>query len=224
MQFQIVDLLPIDRNHRVTNSRIIYSRVKLNQSKGLFLVVRNERLIEIKFSVSHTTREARNGETEGIDYHFISKIDFEKKIQNSEFLEWAQIHKQYYGTAFDTVDCHRKNGDDILIELDVQGAQLLRNINYKSVFIFMLPPSLKELEIRLNQRHTETEDKIRERMEVGKNEIKQLTLYDYILTNFDVEETVENLLAIIRAERCRIELYQPSSPDLSNLLDNRVNT
>jgi len=182
-----------------------------------------QRLPELKFSVSHTTREARNGETEGIDYHFISQEDFEKKVKHGEFLEWAKIHKQYYGTAFDTVDSHRKNGNDILIELDVQGAQLLRNINYKSVFIFMLPPSLKELEIRLNQRHTETEDKIRERMEVGKNEIKQLTLYDYILTNFDVEKTVENLLAIIRAERCRIELYQPS-PDLSNLLDNRINT
>ena len=122
------------------------------------------------------------------------------------------------------MDHHRKNGDDILIELDVQGAQSLRNINYKAVFIFMLPPSLKDLEVRLNQRDTETENTIRERMEVGKNEIKQLTLYDYILTNFDVEETVENLLAIIRAERCRIELYQPSSPDLGSLLENRVNT
>ena len=183
-----------------------------------------QRLPELKFSVSHTTRKARNGETEGIDYHFISQTDFEKKIQRGEFLEWAKIHKQYYGTTFDTVDRHRKNGDDILIELDVQGAQSLRNINYKAVFIFMLPPSLKDLEVRLNQRDTETENTIRERMEVGKNEIKQLTLYDYILTNFDVEETVENLLAIIRAERCRIELYQPSSPDLSNLLDNRVNT
>ena len=97
-------------------------------------------------------------------------------------------------------------------------------INYKAVFIFMLPPSLKDLEVRLNQRDTETENTIRERMEVGKNEIKQLTLYDYILTNFDVEETAENLLSIIRAERCRIELYQPSSLDLGNLLDNKVNT
>lgn len=183
-----------------------------------------QKLPGLKFSVSHTTREARNGETEGVDYHFIPQKDFEKKIERGEFLEWAKIHKQCYGTAFDTVDRHRKNGDDILIELDVQGAQSLRNINYKAVFIFMLPPSLKDLEVRLNQRDTETENTIRERMEVGKNEIKQLTLYDYILTNFDVEETVENLLAIIRAERCRIELYQPPSPDLSNLLDNRVNT
>jgi len=183
-----------------------------------------QRLPELKFSVSHTTREARNGETEGIDYHFISQKDFEKKIQRGEFLEWAKIHKQYYGTAFDTVNRHRKNGNDILIEVDVQGAQSLRSINYKAVFIFMLPPSLKELEARLSQRHTETENIIRERMEVGKNEIKQLTLYDYILTNFDLEETTENFLSIFRAERCRVELYQPPSSDLDNLLDNRVNT
>lgn len=183
-----------------------------------------QKLPELKFNVSHTTRKARNGETEGIDYHFISQTDFEKKIQRGEFLEWAKIHKQYYGTTFDTVDRHRENGDDILIELDVQGTQSLRKINYKAVYIFMLPPSLKELEVRLNQRNTETENTIRERMEVGKNEIKQLTLYDYILTNFDVEETAENLLSIIRAERCRIELYHPSSPDLSSLLDNRINT
>ena len=183
-----------------------------------------QRLPELKFSVSHTTREARNGETEGIDYHFISQEDFEEKIEHGEFLEWAKIHKQYYGTAFDTVDRYRENGEDILLELDVQGAQSLRNIDYKAVFIFMLPPSLKELEARLNKRHTESENKIKERLEVGKSEIKQLALYDYILTNFDVEETAEKLVSIIQAERCRKELYQPSSPDLSSLLDNKVKT
>ena len=88
----------------------------------------------------------------------------------------------------------------------------------------MLPPSLKELEVRLNQRNTETENTIRERIEVGKNEIKQLTLYDYILTNLDTEETTENLLSIIRAEHFRKELYEPSSPDLNSLINNKVNT
>ena len=183
-----------------------------------------QKLPGLKFSVSYTTREARNGETEGVDYHFIPQKDFEKKIERGEFLEWAKIHKQCYGTAFDTVDRHRKNGDDILIELDVQGAKSLRDMQYKAVFIFMLPPSLEELEARLNKRNTESENIIRERMEVGKNEIKQLALYDYILTNMDLQETTENLTSIIRAERCRKELYQPTSPDLSNLLDNKVNT
>jgi len=181
-------------------------------------------LPELKFSVSHTTRKVRSGEKEGIDYHFIPKASFEKKINLGEFLEWAKIHKQYYGTALATLNHHRQNGEDILIELDVQGAKSLRDMQYKAVFIFMLPPSLEELEARLNKRNTESENTIRERMEVGKNEIKQLALYDYILTNFDVEVTIESLLSIIRAERCRKELYQPSSPDLSNLLDNKANT
>ena len=183
-----------------------------------------QKLPELKFSVSHTTREIRNGETEGIDYHFIPQSDFEKKITRGEFLEWAKIHRQYYGTAFATINHHRQNGKDVLIELDVQGAKSLRDMRYEAVFIFMLPPSLKELEARLNKRATDSEDTIRERMEVGKKEIKQLALYDYILTNFDVKVTIESLLSIIRAERCRKKLYQPPSPDLSNLLDNKANT
>ena len=164
------------------------------------------------------------GEIEGVDYHFISRKDFENKIKCGVFLEWAKIHKQYYGTAFDTVECHRKNGEDVIIEIDVQGARSLRGINYKAIFIFMLPPSLEELGIRLNKRDTESESNIKERMEVGKKEIKQLDLYDYILTNFEIEETSENLLSIIRAEHCRKELYQPTSPDLSDLFKNGANT
>ena len=183
-----------------------------------------QRLPELKFSVSHTTREARNEETEGVDYYFIPQKDFEKKIKRGEFLEWAKVSKHYYGTAFESVDRHRRNGEDLLIELDVQGAQSLRGINYKAVFIFMMPPSLRELEARLNKRGTESENTIRARMEVSKKEVQQLTLYDYILTNLDTEETTENLLSIIRAEHFRKELYEPSSPDLNSLINNKVNT
>jgi guanylate kinase len=182
-----------------------------------------QKLPELKFSVSHTTREARSGESEGEDYFYIPQKDFEDKIKRDEFLEWAKVHKQYYGTAFETIDRHRQNGEDILIELDVQGAKSLRDINYDAVFIFILPPSLKELEERLTKRGTEPPEIIRDRMEVGKNEIKQYELYDYILTNVNVEETAENLFSIIRAERCRKEIYEPSS-DLSSLLNNKVNT
>ncbi len=178
---------------------------------------------ELKFSVSHTTREARSGESEGIDYYFISEDDFEEKIKRDEFLEWAKVYNQYYGTAFETVDRHRQNGDDILIEIDVQGARSLRNINYNAVFIFIMPPSLQELEARLKKRKTESPEKIKSRLEAGKNEIKQYELYDYILTNHNVEETAENILSIIRAERCRKEFFKPSS-DLNALFDSKVNT
>ncbi|KMP11951.1 hypothetical protein UZ36_02615 [Candidatus Nitromaritima sp. SCGC AAA799-C22] len=181
-----------------------------------------ERLPELKFSVSHTTRPPRDGEKEGVDYFFIQTKEFEKKIERGEFLEWAKVHKQYYGTAFETIDRYRQNGQDLLLEIDVQGAQTLRDLNYEGVFIFILPPSVKELETRLTKRGTEPEEKIRERVEEGKREIQKLDLYDYILTNSRVEETADNLLSIIRAERCRREQYLPPSTDLQILLDSRV--
>ncbi|SVE08507.1 uncharacterized protein METZ01_LOCUS461361, partial [marine metagenome] len=139
-----------------------------------------QKLPNLKFSISHTSREPRAGEVEGTDYHFITQKEFEKKIKDGEFLEWAKVFKNYYGTASESVDQHLIKGEDVLIELDVQGAQSLRNINYKAVFIFMMPPSLKELEARLNKRDTEPADKIQDRMKVSKKEIQQSMLYDYI--------------------------------------------
>ncbi|MCH8156663.1 MAG: guanylate kinase, partial [Nitrospinae bacterium] len=85
-----------------------------------------KKLPKLKFSVSHTTRAIRDGETEGVDYHFIPQKEFEEKIDRDEFLEWAKVHNQYYGTAFETVDRHRQKGEDLLLELDVQGVQSLR--------------------------------------------------------------------------------------------------
>jgi len=179
-----------------------------------------QKLPNLKFSISHTSREPRAGEVEGTDYHFITQEEFEKKIKDGEFLEWAKVFKNYYGTASESVDQHLIKGEDVLIELDVQGAQSLRNINYKAVFIFMMPPSLKELEARLNKRDTEPADKIQDRMKVSKKEIQQSMLYDYILTNIEKEETTNNLQSIITAEQLRKERHQPSSADIKTLIDN----
>lgn len=179
-----------------------------------------QKINNLKFSVSHTTREPRDGEAEGIAYHFISQKKFEKKIQDGEFLEWAKVFNNYYGTDSESVNHYLKNGKDVLIELDVQGAQSLRKINYKAIFIFMMPPSLKELEHRLNKRGTETFNKIRDRLEVSKKEIQQSIYYDYILTNTDSEETANNLKSIIAAEHFHKERHQPSSPDIKTLIDN----
>jgi len=179
-----------------------------------------QKLPNLKFSISHTSREPRAGEVEGTDYHFITQEEFEKKIKDGEFLEWAKVFKNYYGTASESVDHHLIKGEDVLIELDVQGAQSLRNINYKAVFIFMMPPSLKELEARLNKRGTEPADKIQDRMKVSKKEIQQSMLYDYILTNIEKEETTNNLQSIITAEQLRKERHQPSSADIKTLIDN----
>ena len=170
-----------------------------------------QKLPDLKFSISHTTREPRDGEADGTDYHFISQKEFEEKITRGEFLEWAKVHEKCYGTTFESADRHRRNGEDVLIELDVQGAQSLRDINYKAVFIFMMPPSLEELKTRLNKRGTESASKIQDRLETSKKEMQQSPLYDYILTNIDTEETTNNLISIITAEHSRKERYKPSS-------------
>ena len=183
-----------------------------------------QKLPDLKFSISHTTREPRNSEVEGTDYHFTSKKEFEEKIERGEFLEWAKVFKNYYGTAFESVDRHHLNGDDVLIELDVQGAQSLRDIHYKAVFIFIMPPSLETLEIRLKNRGTESANIIQERLKISKKEMQLSTLYDYILTNVDAEETTDHLLAIITAEHLRKEHYKPSSPDLDNLINDEAHT
>jgi len=183
-----------------------------------------QKLPDLKFSISHTTREPRNSEVEGTDYHFTSKKEFEEKIERGEFLEWAKVFKNYYGTAFESVDRHHLNGDDVLIELDVQGAQSLRDIHYKAVFIFMMPPSLEVLETRLNNRGTESPSKIQERLKTSKKEMQLLPLYDYILTNVDVEQTIDHLLSIITAAHFRKEHYKPSSSDLDNLINDEAHT
>ena len=178
-----------------------------------------QKLPKLKFSISHTTREPRGSETDGIDYHFISEENFEDKIKHDKFIEWAKVYQYYYGTAFESIDSHKKNGDDVLIELDVQGAKSLRKLNYEAIFIFILPPSLKELEIRLRSRNTESESSISDRLKSSKNEVQQFKLYDYILTNVNIEETAENIISIIKAEHLRKELYQPTSPGLRSLID-----
>jgi len=183
-----------------------------------------QKLPNLKFSISHTTREPRKGEVEGTDYHFISKKEFEKKIEHGEFLEWAKVFKNYYGTAFESVDLHHFSGDDVLIELDVQGAQSLRDIHYKAVFIFIMPPSLEVLETRLNNRGTESTSKIQERLNISKKEMQLSPLYDYILTNVDLEQTTDDLLSIITAEHLRKERYKPSFPNPDNLINGEEHT
>ena len=122
------------------------------------------------------------------------------------------------------MDRHQLNGDDVLIELDVQGAQSLRDIHYKAVFIFMMPPSLEVLETRLNNRGTEPASTSHDRLKISEKEMQQSPLYDYILTNVDAEETTDHLLSIITAEHFRKEHYKPSSPDLDNLINDEAHT
>ncbi len=174
---------------------------------------------DIKFSISHTTRSPRTNETDGKDYFFISKSQFQEMIKEDEFLEWAEIYGNFYGTAHSTIENILDKGNDLILEIDVQGAEKLKKINFNGIFIFILPPSLEELKNRLNSRGTESAEKIDQRIEVGKLEIKKWSLYDYVLTNNVVEDVVKNISAIVQAEKSKTNRFQSSCPSLRELME-----
>jgi guanylate kinase len=184
--------------------------------------VLRERLPDLRIAVSHTTREIRNGEKEGEDYFFVSQKEFEEKIKNNEFLEWAKVHNCYYGTTLKSSEEILKNGYDALIELDVQGVKTLREMDYQGIYLLIFPPSIKELEARLTKRGTDSKDRIRLRLETGKSEIKHYKMYDYVITNHVVEDTVDAILSILQAEKVKASHYRPTSPDIEALLKEEV--
>ena len=178
-----------------------------------------ERFPSLQIAISHTTRRIRDGELEGVDYYFVSNTEFETKREKNQFLEWAQVHMEYYGTSFETIEKHRQLGFDILLELDVQGVNSLRKMDFEGVYILILPPSIEEMTKRLRKRGTETEESIERRIKTGKEEIKSYKKYDYVITNFEVEETVESILAIVRAEKLNVIRYVPTSEDIKDIMD-----
>jgi len=177
-----------------------------------------QRMPDLKIATSHTTRKIREGESEGVDYFFISKDEFESKRDNKDFLEWAQVHSEYYGTAFEAIEKPQKEGLDILLELDVQGVDSLRNMKFNGAYILILPPSIEEMAKRLRKRGTETEESVERRLNTGKEEIKNYKKYDYVITNYEVEDTVESIIAIVRAEKSRVARYIPTSDDIKEIL------
>ena len=174
--------------------------------------VLRKKLPDLKFAVSHTTRPIRKGEKDGVDYTFIS---------NEEF-EWAKVHNCYYGTSLQSAETPLKKGYDTLLELDIQGVKTLRDMKYQGVYILIFPPSVKELEARLKKRGTDSKENIHRRIETGKKEIKKYKMYDYVITNNEVEDTVTTFLSILQAEKSRVSLYKPTSPDIEELLKDGV--
>lgn len=156
------------------------------------------------FSVSHTTRPPRAREVSGVDYHFVDAAAFQalRDQQPSGFLEWAEVHGNYYGTSVASVDGQRRAGNDVLLDIDVQGAAQVR-ANSNPVTIFIAPPSLAVLEQRLRGRGTESEATIDKRLRNARLELAAAGDYDYLIVNDRLDEAVEALRSIIIAERCR---------------------
>lgn len=158
---------------------------------------------DLKVSVSATTRQPRNGEVEGESYFFLSKEDFVNRINNDEFLEYALVYGNYYGTPKEEVFKQLEDGNDIILEIDIQGALQVKKNYPRGVFIFILPPSLKELKNRIEGRGTDSKEVILRRMQCAYDELNYAFEYDYVVLNDEVESAVERVTHIIHAEKNR---------------------
>lgn len=163
-----------------------------------------ERRKDCLISVSATTRQPRPGETEGISYFFKTKEQFESEIADGKFLEHAHVYGNYYGTPKNFVEEQILNGKNVILEIDIQGAEQVRDLFEGAVFVFVMPPSMDELTSRIKNRGTESASAISERMGSATKEIEELTNYDFFLINDDLERSVNNLSSIITAERLRV--------------------
>lgn len=161
-------------------------------------------LQNVVFSISHTTREPRSGEKEGVDYFFVSRQSFETIKQRGDFLEWAEVHGNLYGTSSHAVHELTAQGKDIILDIDVQGArQVMEKEGNAAIFVFISPPSLHELERRLAKRGTESDSVIATRLKNAHTEMKSQDLYEYVIVNDQLDQAVEVLKSIIIAERSK---------------------
>ncbi len=171
------------------------------------------RLSGLSFSVSHTTREPRTGEEDGVDYHFISPAVFLGMVEKGLFLEHAEVHGNFYGTSRESVLKQLKKGMDIVLDIDVQGASIIRRSDVLAgVHIFIAPPCLAELERRLRGRETESEENVGVRLKNAMIEMQAARNYDYLIVNDNLEETVDLLIAIVWAERARSHRLPSGKP------------
>lgn len=168
-------------------------------------VLINERQ-NIIMSVSDTTRAKRDGETDGIDYNFITKEEFEKNIESNKYLEYAKVHSnKYYGTPSNFVNKKLKEGIDVILEIDIEGARKIKEKRSDAVFIFIMPPSMEILKSRLVGRKTETKEQVVERFKAAYKEINEVSKYNYVIVNDKVEDSVKRMSSIIDAEKSRVD-------------------
>lgn len=168
-------------------------------------VLINERQ-NIIMSVSDTTRAKRDGETDGIDYNFITKEEFEKNIESNKYLEYAKVHSnKYYGTPSNFVNKKLKEGIDVILEIDIEGARKIKEKRRDAVFIFIMPPSMEILKSRLVGRKTETKEQVVERFKAAYKEINEVSKYNYVIVNDKVEDSVKRMSSIIDAEKSRVD-------------------
>lgn len=158
---------------------------------------------DVAYSVSATTREPRTGEQEGVNYYFLSRGEFEAMIENGELLEWAEVYGNYYGTPLKKIEEKLSKGQDILLEIDTQGALNVQKKFPNGVYVFILPPSIEELAKRLRGRGTDSEEAMERRLAAAAGEIAVAREYAYTIVNDTVKHSVQTLAAIVSAEHAR---------------------
>ena len=172
------------------------------------------------FSISTTTREPREGELHGREYYFVSKEEFEQGIKNGDFLEYAIVHGNYYGTSLKPVKEALKSGKLVIFDIDVQGHRLVKEALGKIVVsVFITPPTLSELEKRLKNRCSDKEEVIAKRLENAKDEIKAISEYDFLIINDNIEEATKAFIAIANAAR-----YKVSNQEAKEFIDKWLNS
>lgn len=156
-------------------------------------------------SISCTSRKPRPGDEEGVTYYFLTKEEFEQKIDEGGFLEFALYNGNFYGTPKEHIEEKLCNGIDVILEIEVQGALKVKEIVPEAICIFIMPPTMKELKKRLVGRKTESKDKVLERFKRAYQEINELALYNYVVTNDEIKNAVEKMSAILISEKCRVD-------------------
>ncbi|TXI93739.1 MAG: guanylate kinase [Neisseriales bacterium] len=155
----------------------------------------------VQLSVSHTTRGIRPGEKNGVNYFFVSTIEFQKMVENNDFLEYAEVYGNFYGTNINTIKEFLATGKDIILEIDWQGARQIRKLFNDAVLIFIAPPSLEILEQRLRDRKTDSLEVIEKRLSMAMEDVSHVAEFDYIVINDDFNTALQDLCSIIRAAR-----------------------
>lgn len=173
--------------------------------KGTICKALLEKKDDLYLSVSATTRQPRQGEVDGVHYHFLSKEEFMKRVEEGDFLEWAEVHGNLYGTPKSNVDKMLDAGKNVILEIDIQGALKVKENCDDGVFIFILPPSMEELKQRIIKRGSETPESLLRRFNTAYQEINYISKYNYGVINDELEVAVSKVEKILAAEECRVD-------------------
>jgi len=160
---------------------------------------------QVKYSVSATTRQPRPGEVDGLHYYFRSREEFQTMIEQDQLLEWAEFCGNYYGTPQFAVEQAIQAGNDVILEIEIQGALQVKKRFPQGVFIFVVPPSMDELSQRIHKRGTESEEVIQKRLQTAARELEYVSEYDYVVVNDEIPLAVDKLKSILLAEKCRVK-------------------